>query len=516
MDPNTLYRQASTAGHIDVAMKHDDKLHLAGKIDRVLAAQYDLNRVVLLDGTDRFIAASVVTGTSWTAEVSPRNIGSDNGFLKLKAWACSAKTKRAFPLDPTPSVLSVYESFVRLLLPEESRDVPSVAEDLRALIVKATRTPYIARSIQDKIATGNNYQSLNLGKTEHMGGRPNRERIMSQVEFRGRTVLDIGANTGENSRIARRFGASLVDGYEYDPYFVEIGRMVNAAAGMTRVSLFQGDCTQPELFQGMKYDIVMAFSVWVYISNTIRQVAEITDVMLFETHTLGHGMKFYYDRVLPYFPHAISLGYVEKPQDPTQSRMLVLFGSSQEAIDQLVSRQFVKVEPYFAGLKKFINRHHSPKREQVLDFARQCFEKRSEQRSFSETEQQFGSDAYFEVFLGGLHQFLAAPGKAQPDNIHLRFLVDCVMAGLIDPNLKTLVENPAWLQRKIANRYEDAVNILNGDIDRVAPLEVNMNTEEPLSFTLTGGEQLNGALDGHHRLFMALLCGREKFHVNIT
>ncbi|MDO9458649.1 MAG: class I SAM-dependent methyltransferase, partial [Alphaproteobacteria bacterium] len=309
IDPNTLNWQPNRAGRVDAAETRGDTLRLSGAVNAALAAKHGLDAVVLLDGADRFMAAAPLTGGKWAVEITPRDIGSDNGFLTLNAWACSHRTRIALPLGVTPDVRANYERFARALLPEESRDLPSIAEDLRALIAKATRVPYVARSIQNNIATGNNYQSLNLGreiKTNpriadeehakrpglvgniaarvgralniasrhtaapaasgrkaiergerlHKGGRPYRESFMNQIDFRGRTVLDIGANTGENSRIARRLGATLVDGYEYDPYFVEIGRLVNAAAGMTRVSLFQGDATRPELFDGMKYDIV--------------------------------------------------------------------------------------------------------------------------------------------------------------------------------------------------------------------------------------------------------------------
>jgi hypothetical protein len=517
IDPNTLNREPGEAGRVDSAETQGDTLCLTGVINAPFATQYDIDRVVLLDGADRFIAASVVTDNKWTADIVPRDIGSDNGFLKLNPWACCDRTRRAFPLEVAPTVLAAYENFVRALLPEGSRDLPSISEDLRALIIKATRTPYIARSIRDNIATGNNYQSFKLGEAAHKGGRPHRERFMSQIDFTGCSVLDIGANIGENSRSARRLGAALVDGYEYDPYFVEIGRLINAAAGTTRVSLFQGDCTRPELFEGMKYDIVMAFSVWVYIRDTIRQIAGITDFLLFETHTLGVGMKYYYDRLVPHFPHAISLGYVEKPTDPTQSRMFVLLGKNKDALDAAVRRRFLKVESYFPSLAQFIQKSRPSKREEVMRLAQRCFEMHSAHRTVSEVELQFGTDLYFEVFLGGLHQFHAAGGKVGPDNIHLVFLEKGIRAGNIDPMLKPIIDNPDWLRLKVVNRYEDAMNIIAGYADRVAPVLLRTGDEEPgLSFRLTDGESVKGVLDGHHRLLVALLCGVEKFHVVLT
>src|SRR5690606_9237664 len=133
------------------------------------------------------------------------------------------------------------------------------------------------------------YQPIDLGGYTTTGGRPHRDVFVKHLDFTGKTVLDIAANLGENSRLARQQGAALVDGYEFDSFFVETVRFINAAMGTTRVSLFQGDATDPKLYGGMKYDIVLGFSVFVYIRNVLAEIAKITDTLVIETHTLDHG-----------------------------------------------------------------------------------------------------------------------------------------------------------------------------------------------------------------------------------
>ena len=77
-----------------------------------------------------------------------------------------------------------------------------------------------------------------------------------------------------------------------DPYFVELGRAVNAVRGTTRVSLFQGDCTNPALYSNMGYDMILALNVWVYVDSVIPLFPAIAPVMVFETHTLDRGMSW--------------------------------------------------------------------------------------------------------------------------------------------------------------------------------------------------------------------------------
>ena len=162
-----------------------------------------------------------------------------------------------------------YSSRLRKWLPDDIVNVPSIKESLSSIIVDAVKLPYVATSIHGGIKTGNSYQTLFLGEGGRTTGRYDRMSYLSRINFREKSVLDLGANTGEMSRSVRALGARLVDGYEYDPYFVEIGRAANALVGATRVSLFQGDCTRAALYDNFHYDIVLALNVWVYIEGVI-------------------------------------------------------------------------------------------------------------------------------------------------------------------------------------------------------------------------------------------------------
>jgi len=493
---------------------------LVGHVDVGAIRSFGLDQVVILDGSDRYVTGVAVSETGkWAAEVRQRDIGNDNSALDISAFAGSAANNYIFSLRVDSAARAGYRQFVNSRLPANSKDVPSIKEDLRDLVIRATRVSYVARSIHDAIPTGNNYQTLMLDSTLRQGGRQSRERFLYLIDLVGKTVLDIGANTGENARIVRKLGASLVDGYEYDPYFVEIGRVVNALSGMTRVSLFQGDCTRPELFKGMKYDVVLALSVWVYMQDTIEQIAEITDVMVFESHTLDHGIEFYYQPILKHFPHAISLGYSDMPADPHKSRMVVVFGKDKATIDKMVNRQFLQVRPYFDN--KFIQRHGKLSKAEILQLADHCYAKHACKPCYDGADYVYGTDVYFEVFLAGLHQFAENEGKIEglvrPDNLYLGFLLEGIKKKQIDQNLRKFCENPEWMIRKISNKYEDAFRILNGYVDQIAPVEIVPHPAGKLSFTTTEGRGINCEIfDGHHRFFLCELAGVEKIHFTLN
>src|SRR5947209_18625213 len=134
---------------------------------------------------------------------------------------------------------------------------PSLKEDLKHLILRAVQVHYESESSVEKQLTGNNYQSLTLGKTQTSGFRTPRHEFLHKLNFKDKRVLDLGSNLGEMSRSVRGFGASWVDGYEYDPYFLQIAQLVNVHNDVTRVNFYQADISDPALYRE-RYDIVLA------------------------------------------------------------------------------------------------------------------------------------------------------------------------------------------------------------------------------------------------------------------
>jgi SAM-dependent methyltransferase len=188
----------------------------------------------------------------------------------------------------------------------------SLQEQLRTLIQASLARAYTSTSCHQEIPTDNHYQSVQLGDTVTEGFRSNRVDLLGEIDFSGKTVLDLGSNLGEISRQARALGADLVDGFEYDPYFVTLADLINALNRTTRVSFFETDITQPAVYD-TQYDIVLAFSVFVYIRRILSDIARITrELLIIETHRLENNLDSYYiEPVSRLFPHYEMLGYTD-------------------------------------------------------------------------------------------------------------------------------------------------------------------------------------------------------------
>ncbi len=217
--------------------------------------------------------------------------------------------------------------------------VPSLRAELRRLILDGLSDPYTAESCQDAIQTGNHYQSLLLGDERTSGFRTAREDFLDRISFDGRTVLDLGSNLGELSREARRRGAVLVDGYEYDSYFIELANLVNAYNGTTRVSFHQRDITDPACYTG-SVDVVLAFSVFTYISGVLEQIARVCKgILVVETHRLDDNLALYIGQISAFFPHHRLLGESDWggafPQDVT--RAVLVFAQQAETLEEYLA-----------------------------------------------------------------------------------------------------------------------------------------------------------------------------------
>jgi SAM-dependent methyltransferase len=223
---------------------------------------------------------------------------------------------------------------------------PEIKPRLKDLILEALAADYISESCQDAIQTGNHYQSIRLGDEDTTGFRSDRQEFLDRISFTDRTVLDLGSNLGEVSRSARRRGARLVDGFEYDPFFVDIANAVNAYNGMTRVSFSQTDITDPSVYVE-SYDIVLAFSVFIYIRPLIDVIARITnELMVLETHRLDGNLKgTYLDPISRVFPYYRMIGESEwgLSHESSDTRAILAFAKRPDALALVDERATLEV-----------------------------------------------------------------------------------------------------------------------------------------------------------------------------
>jgi 2-polyprenyl-3-methyl-5-hydroxy-6-metoxy-1,4-benzoquinol methylase len=212
---------------------------------------------------------------------------------------------------------------------------PTIRPDLKQLILQGLSTEYISESCAGGVETGNHYQSVWLGDEVTSGFRTQRYDLLDRISFEGKTVLDLGSNLGELSRAARTRGADLVDGFEYDAFFVEMASAINAYNGTTRVSFYEQDITDPTIYRE-QYDLVLAFSVFIYVQDCLAEIAAQTrDLLVLETHRLDDNLQStYIDSVARYFPAYEFLGETEwgTRNEPSVRRAVIAFARDEESL----------------------------------------------------------------------------------------------------------------------------------------------------------------------------------------
>jgi len=115
------------------------------------------------------------------------------------------------------------------------------------------------------------------------------EIIAANVDFDGKTVLDLGCGYGDFAMRCCVAGARAVTAIDYDPgVFVEVADIVNAARAP--VNLLLGKIE--DLGNWSPFDIVSCFSVLPYVDDpqaTLRWMADHGRVCLIEMQYAGDG-----------------------------------------------------------------------------------------------------------------------------------------------------------------------------------------------------------------------------------
>lgn len=437
----------------------------------------------------------------------------------------------ALILPVSKNVYRDLESNLTERQPRTMPEVPSIRPQLLDLILAATKHEYGSCSNHNAILTNNNYQTIDLGDTLRRGSRPQRYRNLRQINFVGKKVMDIGANTGEISRYIRKLGADLVDGFEYDSFFVETGRMINAYTGATRVSLYQGDATHPGMYCD-NYDIVVAMSVYVYIDKVLDRIADITDALILETHMLDRGLQPYLDSVLKFFPYFQHLGYTEEHLQITKSRALLLFTKNERQFHELVIAKKILIPQndtnYYFNDE---NQKFSPtsilssksmdslKKNGFDHFLQDIVTKYGNVDIDSLTDEDlcFFSDFYWGFYFVGFFDYKNNNNEVDEKNRFYRYYFLGIERGIIGTNLlKQMINEEGTIFKKLKLRFQDIEYAQSSYFYGLPPLFLKKfdGEENKFKFLTTDGNEISAArIDGHHRLFLAKLFGAKQFPV---
>jgi len=418
----------------------------------------------------------------------------------------------------------------------------TVEARLRALITAGLEAPYTSRSGTDGTATGNHYQSIALDGEATAGFRGDRAAVLDCIDFRGRKVLDLGSNLGEMSRSARTRGARLVNGIEFDPYFVELAQLITAYNGQSRVSFRQGDVTDPSLY-GERYDVVLALSVFHYVARVLDQLAQITDVLIVETHKL-HG-NFDDGYLLPIqarFPSMRVLGQTDWGQlgDGSETRIVIAFGKTRAKLEEVLSaphawehppsapppgRRQRTIDPAASTLHRpFFEAWDYPDAERLLaaiDATAIPLDVLAANANVA--KHGYSGWAYWFLYLKGWLHYRAT-GVAGAGNPYFDYMTVHYPPDAADAALGRALGDPDVAERTVRRRFEDLDRFdaaSGSDVSaETTPLRaiVGPLPRNPLRLAVAGSEETIPArrVDGWHRLFGARALGVPRLRTEVV
>lgn len=408
-------------------------------------------------------------------------------------------------------------------------------KDLTAAIRAALSIRYTSYSSKDNLQTGNAYQSVRLGDDVREGFRTLRRSVLAGVPLKDARVLDLGCNLGELSRLARDCGAALVDGFEYDPYFVQIGRAINALNGVTRVSFYERDITKPEIYTE-PYDVVFCFSVFTYARLVLPQIEKICQkFFLLETHKIERNWKReYIDSVTKHFPYYAIVQRTDWGSRMDGARLIIGFARTMDAINEFVTQRYRELGPEgeqlrhldvaksrpsaLARVREWLEGQNYGSIDDLREPARKALADYGDYTSSPDFEAAASGLIYWLAYLNGYFHYRDY-GAVASDNPYLAYLrVACPRLNF-DPYLTKLAGDTAAISERLQLRFRDLDRDGSGPIDPILVFNPMPNTGAMRStlFDLdTGTELMFSHQDGYHRHFAAVVHRWERLPYRVA
>jgi hypothetical protein len=412
-----------------------------------------------------------------------------------------------------------------------------IDDRLEQLIVSLLDAKYVGESCKAGIQTGNKYQPVKLRETIIEGFRTDRAHILDQIDFAGKNVLDLGSNLGELSRDARSRGASLVDGYEYDAFFLRLANLINAYNLTTRVSFHQRDITDPSIYTE-PYDVVLAFSVFSYVSPVMDRIADITrDVLILETHKLESNLEQYVRSIRRFLPHFELLGQTEWGGSGEGDRAVIAFAKEEGKLrSTLRSSVPVRGGPSKARQKLVRSGYLDVRRTTLQERFFAKFQADSSEELFSTIESMpvdvdtlaqdydlrrsvYSGWSYWLIYLKGYLAY-RKDGTIDEGNPYFAYLTKYYAPRGHDPGLSRSLADPEGVRDRVIQRFRDFEIFGAVAREQIAPEElrpvrllITDPSEQPglRLFELDSDKPLMvNRVDGWHRLFAAKIWGVER------
>lgn len=388
--------------------------------------------------------------------------------------------------------------------------------------------------------TGGGYQTVRLGEHVRPGFRVDRPNLLSGVELEGRTACDLGANLGEISRELRRRGASLVDAYEYDPLFTQLARYITAYNGLSGINHFQADVSA-EGFLHRKYDVCVGLSAYSFMRHNIDYICrQVSEQLIIETHRIQdeRWTKNYVDPIRRHFSNWCCFGVVTHGVTSGDQRRLWLAFSNEDLTPFYARRARQAVHDaegvtwidldrsrlgYLEGAQIIFEDLEDPlSKRRLRRYRRRLQEHERRFRAQEQVNLAMSGEAYWLALMCGLGQFADA-GGLEGNNVYVRWMRRGIAAGVIDPGLKPLLEQPALLRERASLRMAAMLKALRerdpGVFDEIliaynpTPAHPSLERFKARQFSVLNSDErlFVPMLDGHHRLFVMKLLGVSAF-----
>jgi SAM-dependent methyltransferase len=405
--------------------------------------------------------------------------------------------------------------------------------ELKELIKRYLGVPALSHSSQNGIQTGNNYQSVLLGEEATAGFRTLRAETLAGAALKEKTVLDLGSNLGEISRLAGRLGASTVLGYEYDPFFVKVAKAVNLYNDVDNVRFMQGDIADLDRLDG-SFDVVLAFSVYEYLGKNFEVLTNLCrSSLVLETHIFenAEGLMSYVDKIRTVFPYFCLYQLTEHNNlDPRSGKRAMFWCSKDEERGFLERRsrdpaltksQTIQFSLTRSDLHVFEGLDAEYRFRSGLDFKQRLELLAKVEVPWDKLQAEPGlfsqrTPYYWLAYARGYTEFKDASDNVAPSNSFVALLAELKRTESMDPGVAAVATSEEELLAVARRRFEmldrsadpandDAIVIYNlvtyghrgeNDIDDV--------------LKLVGVDRFYSAqdIDGWHRLFAAILHGR--------
>ncbi len=394
---------------------------------------------------------------------------------------------------------------------------------VREIIRDALEIAYTSHSCKDDIATGNRYQTITIDGQAVEGFRTGRGDLFELFDFQDASVLDIGSNLGELSRLAAKMGAIDVTGIEYDAFFVLLAKLITLENGLSdRVKFIQGDITKKFKFE-RTWDYVFAFSVFTYMGHRVPEIFNSTKkALIVETHNVRQEDERQYYKVLEEnFPIVITIGETDwgtASQFKDGRRLVIACFKSHELMwDFLIRCQ--KKEPKLSTLIEIdITRSRIPALNELKALDTSIF---AEVLTYSEDVLSYealglpaptslSSASYWLDFWRGYKHYTRSGNIVEEKNPYLRLLQSMVQSGHhFDPGAMDAMRDPAVLLDRVERRLKGF------ESDSLSPCVffVEKNKEPTIAVTDPNGRSWSVTdIDGYHRLAAAYMLGRQSHH----